>query len=526
MTSSRPKKGLSWDLIRGLISGAFLLALAAEARAETLSVMQFNEKLKEWRTEQKQPPPLTYTVEGRVTLFSKDRLRLMGCRDVLFVSKSELPELSRKSSNIEVSGKITVDPRSGEYTFEVSSAREVANDVDKFHDLRRKLREQPAEKWYELGKWAKARGDFYKDHELLDRSEEAYAFGFELERKELARTNPQGLLALAEKAKLYRRPLALSQELTHEAYYRLWEQSRDLPPAKLDDLAQQMARDLPGSTVELRLLPGDGELIKNYKKQPLETYAAADQETRRKIHRILYSDVVMRMITAGLAADGSNGLEIARQIDERVPEQHAIAESYRDKALASEASEIQTLTRSEVVELADKYRARQKPKQADQLLESWLTLRGRALEPDDTEGLLELTEDYRRMINRRDLANRMLIDGWKRNPKASDIAERLQKEGYHLDAGNWLTADEYNNRPEGQLEKAIRAGRVEVGMTVSHVRRSLGEPVSVARAITSGQVTEVWKYGLTDATHLVVRLVRRAGQSELTVVDVGQHRLP
>ena len=511
-------------LIRSVACAVLLLTVGIEARAGTLSVMEFNEKLKEWRTEQKQPPPLTYTVEGRVTLFSKDRLRLMGCKDVLFVSKAELPELSRKSSNIEVSGKITVDPRSGEYTFEISSAREVASDVEKFHDLRRKLRQQPAEKWYELGKWADARGTFYKDHELRARSEEAYASGFELERKELARDNPQGLLDLAEKAKLYQLPSGLRQELTHEAWHLLCKRSDKLPAAGLEDLAKRMSQSIPDCTKPPRFL--QPELIQKYKKAPLETYASADTDARHNIHRILYSDLIMRAITSGLAADGSNGFEIAHQIDERVREQHAIAESYRDKALAAQASEVKTLTRSQVVDLADQYRARQKPKQADQLLESWLTLRGRDLEPDDTEGLLDLSEDYRRMINRRDLANRMLIDGWKRNPKAPDIAERLEKEGYHLDAGNWLTAAEFNSRPEGQFEKAIRAGRVDVGMTVSHVRRSLGEPESVARAVTSGQVTEVWKYGQTSSTHQVIRLVKRGGQSELTVVDVGQHRVP
>lgn len=519
--SPRLQNGQRLLLMGGLIC-AVLLVAGARAQAEPLSVMQFNEKLKEWRTEQKQPPPLTYSVEGRVTLYSKDRLRLMNCRDVLFLSKAELPERLRKASNFEVTGKVVVDPKSGAYTFEVSSAREVPSDVEKFHELRRKLRNQPAEKWYDLGKWAETRGKFYEDHELLVRSGEAYQNGFELERKELARDNPQGLLDLAEKAKSFRLSPVLRQELTHEAYHLLWERSRDLPVAGLEDLAKQMAQSLPDCSKPLAFLPND--LIKKYQREPLETYAGANDETRRKIHRLLYSDLKMRAITPGLAADGSNGLEIASQIDKFVPERHATAESYRDKALAAQAAEVATFTRSQVADLADQYRARQRPKQADQLIESWLTLRARALEPDDTEGLLDLTEDYRRMLNRRDLANRMLIDGWKRNPKASDITERLEKEGYHLDGGNWLTTAEYNDRPEGQLEKAIRAGRVEVGMTVSHVRRSLGEPASVARAVTAGQVTEVWKYALTDATHLVVRLVRRAGQAELSVVDVGQYK--
>jgi hypothetical protein len=492
------------------------------AHADAMSVIEFNEKVGKWKSEQTDPSPRTYTVEGRIMGHSPDRVRLKNCPDVLFLSKTKLPELSRKSSNIEMSGKVHFDKKTGEFTFMVESAREVQSDVERFHELRRKLRQAPPEKWYELGKWAQVRGDFYKDHELSKLSDEAYAGGFELERKELARGNPKGLLELAEKAKLFGIKQALRQEMAHEAYYLLWSRSDKLPVAGLEDLAKQMKDDLPGCNEPLRFMPT--ELIKKYRKAPLETYAAADVETRKQIHCYLYSDLLLRTITPRLAADGSNGFEIASQIDRLGDAHHALAEEYRDKALAAKASEVETLTKSQVVDLAEQYRARQKSKEADQLIESWLTRRLRALEPDDTEGLLELSEEYRRMLNRRELADRMLIDGWKRNPKATDIKERLENEGYHLDGGNWLSAAEFNNRPEGKLEKAIRAGRVELGMTTSHVRRSLGEPVSISRAVTSGQVTELWKYGLTDRTHLVVRLVKRGSQSEFTVVDVDQRK--
>src|SRR5258708_25151081 len=139
-----------------------VLAGAGPARAETWSVMQFEDKIREWKADQKLPPPLTYMVEGRVSLYSRDRLRLFRC-DVPFLSKNELPEFSRKSPNVEVTGKIVVDARTGEYSFEMSAVREVASDLEKFNELHRKVRQQPADKWYELGRWAEARGEFYKD---------------------------------------------------------------------------------------------------------------------------------------------------------------------------------------------------------------------------------------------------------------------------------------------------------------------------------------------------------------------------
>lgn len=504
---------------RGVLFCAAMLWSVTAARAEPLSVKEFNDKLRQWKADGRLSSPVSVHVEGRVLAqIGKNHLRLKNCKDVLFVSSQELPELMRKS--VEVSGKVSFDRRSGEYQFAIGSIREIPSDVEKFHDSRRRLRDQPAEKWYELGQWAESRGKFYNDHELQALSEEAYSQGFELERKSLARDNPEGLLKLAEKARIYRVSLKLRQELTHEAFHLLCERSRDQPAAALEELANNMSQVLTGCTKPLKFLPTD--LIKKYQAKPLETYASADVETRVKIHRLMYSEIIMRTITPRLAADGSNGFEVAEQIDKLVPEQHALAESYRDKALSARASDVDKFTKSEMLELAEKYRTRKQQRQSDQLIETWLTLRIRALDPDDTEGLLDLTEEYRRLLKRNDVADRLLIDGWKRNPKAADIIERLQNAGYHLFEGNWLSESEFTSRPEGRLEKAIREGRIEAGMSDSHVRRAHGQPDFVVRAVTAGQVTEVWNYTLAGSSHLVVRLVRKGTRGELTVVDVAR----
>ena len=385
--------------------------------------------------------------------------------------------------------------------------REVASDLEKFLELQRKVRQQPADKWYELGRWAETRGEFYKDDVLLARSEDAYRHAIALERKELAQEKPEALLDLAEKSSKYRVPLALRQEIIHEAFYRLWKGSQKSAIPEVEELASRMAKQLLGSSDENYLPDG---LLKKYLAAPVETYASADASDRKKIHRWLYADLMMRTIVSRLNGDASNGFEIADQIDRVIPEQHSRAEEYRDRALKSRAAEIDKLTRTQVIELAEKYRSRGEPKQADQVLESWLTKRLRALDPDDTEGLLDVTDDYRRLLRQQALADRLLIDAWKHNPKAGDIIERLKELGYRLFEGNWLSASEFSDRPEGQLEQAIRQGRVETGMTAGNVRRALGEPLSKARAATAGQVAEVWTYGLSDASRLVVRLVKAA----------------
>jgi hypothetical protein len=284
-----------------------------------------------------------------------------------------------------------------------------------------------------------------------------------------------------------------------------------------------MAQELPGATDSLNFWPAD--LWKRYELSAQETYAAADPAGRQRIHRLLYVDVLLRAITPRLAADGSNGFEIADEIDRLIPEQHAVAEKFRDRALAARAAEVEKLTRSQMLDLREQYRERGQTQVAGRLIESWLTLRIRALEPDDTEGLLELTEDYRRLLKRDDLADRMLIEGWRRNPKASDLVERLDKAGWRLVEGSWITESDFANRPEGRLDRAIRAGLVEHGMTLAQVRRSRGKPDSLSRSVTAGQVTELWSYAVSNESHLIVRFVKRPGQEEATVADVTQSRL-
>jgi len=501
---------------------ALLLLTSAIAQADPLSVKELNDKVQAWKAEAKPPPPLTLQVEGRVSLYSGQRLLLRNS-SIPFLSKTDLPLLAHKVSNVEATGKVVYDSRTREYTFEVSAVREVASDVERFHEKRRQLRQAPAEDWYALGEWAASRGEFYKDDDLLARSEEAFQRGLEMERKSHARHDAPELLKLAAKARDYHVAAAIGQELTHEAYRLLRDGSRNLPLPGLEELARQMARDLPGATDPLPFWPAD--FWKKYELSALETYAAADPAGRRRIHRLLYADVLLRTITPRLAADGSNGFEIADEIDRLIPEQHALAGTFRDRALAARAAEVEKLTRSQMLDLREQYRERGQNQIAERLIESWLTLRVRALEPDDSEALLELTEDYRRLLKRDDLADRLLIEGWRRNPKASDLVERLDKAGWRLVEGIWMTEADFASRPEGRLDKAIRAGLVEHGMTATQVRRSRGKPDSLARSMTAGQISELWTYTVSNESHLIVRFVKRPGQEEPTVADVTQTRM-
>ena len=523
LPSSRRRTTTGWQIAIACaaLCGA-LLSRPAAARGETLSIKQFNDRLREWKSEERPLPIVPVTVEGRLSLYGKDRLRFKNC-DMLFLSKSELPVLAGSAARvtIEVTGKVRFDKRTSNYTFDISMVRELGKDIDTYHDMKRKIREESPEKWYELGRWAESRGNFYKDDELLEKSGEAFAHGLDIERRALARDNPEGLLELVEKAKLHRLPSKLWDEIVHEAFFLLAQRSRGEPPEKLKELARRMEQQLPGSTEASGWMRED--LLKEYEAAPLKTFAKADRDKRLKFNRILYSNVLLRTITAKLAEDGSNGFEIAEQIERLLPERKRDAELYREQALAALDAEVEHLTRRQMLDVAERHRKRGEAQRADRLIETWLKIRVRALDPDDTEGTLQTSDEYRRLLKRDDLADRLLIDAWKRNPNAADLLERLKESGYHLFEGTWISDADFKNLPEGRMEPSIRAGKVETGMTPGQVRRArAGSPDALSRAVTAGQVTEIWSYHLSDGSKLIVRLAKRLGQTEFTVVDVGQ----
>ena len=492
---------------------AFVTPLSLQAADRVLSVQDLNQM-------HPQLGGRIVIVEGRMLVLGKVQLRLRNC-DLIFRADAGLPEISRRARNVEITGQIISDE--AKPYFQVSSLRELPDDIDTFQQKRRQVTANSVADWFKLADWAKRRGMFYKDQELLSRGEESYLRGIAIERNRIPKNDSTGFFKLAEKVQRMELPETLYQSLVHEGYRVLWEASQQEKSIEaLERLAAAMARDLPGATEPI--VAEDTELRKAYKARPLPTYETADGKQRLEIHRLLYDDVVLRSITAKLAADASNGFEIADLIDRQLPERHSLAESYRNKTLAVRAAEVEKLPRREVLELAEQYRSRDQPRQAEQVLETWLTLRLRKLPVDDTEGMLQLADEYRTLLKRPDSALRLLLDAYKRNPASAEVKEQLERAGLHLRDGVWLTDEQFTARPEGKIDQAMREGRVEAGMTGTQVRKSLGEPQKMSRTASSGQITEVWIYAQADSTQLAVQLNKRRRQPELSVIGVTHLR--
>lgn len=487
-------------------------SLPAEAAVRKYSVEEFNKA--------RPGAGVEVSVEGHLQLLARDSIRLKSC-DVNFQLVDARSNVPRGAKFLELTGRILPEAEAGgsRNVFQVTSVRGVPSDLEKFLAKRRLVRIDDADGLQELASWAEQRGKFYKDSELLGLAAETRARVIEVVHRQAAREGPDALLALAERAEALRLPEATRLSLVHEAYHQLWRASRAEPEERLDPLLTRMARDLPGSTEPLK--EESAELRKQYAEHPLETYEAADEAVRRSIHRLIYADIRLRTITGGLAADGGNGAQIADLIDAQVPEEHALAETLRDKQLALRAAGVEKLPRREMLALAEEFVARKLPREGDRIKAQWLTARRLRLQPDDIEGLLRLADDYRTLLNDTPSADLLLIEAYKRNPGAVEVIEQLERLGYQLKKGVWLSRDEYRAHPQGKLEQALREGRVESGMTAAQVRKGLGEPSTLSRSITAKEVSETWIYGGDGTARIAVRFSRRRGLPDLKVVTVA-----
>lgn len=488
-----------------LICGSFLSA-AADGVWAAQSIQYFNSLKEKW-------PDLIgirFRLEGRYALIGKNLLQFENC-ELYFRSEKDFPKLTGTSRTLEVVG--TLVKEEGKLYFAVEEMKERPNDLDQFRIRQVEFRNGTADDWFELGDWAMRRGSFYGDEELIRRAGEAYSRGLRIARRGIRSDNSKALFELAEKARTFGLPDAQANGYAFEACQHLWQVAKvksSTTEQELQNLQELIARELPGST---RSLPQDRpELRKRYHADPYAAYRSAAAEQRLQLHRILYGEVVLKAVLLDAAEDGSNGLQIAARIEERLPERTDLVDEYRRRELDFRAAQVGKSTRRQALELADHFRRRNQPRQARQALEDWLSARGKQLRQQGASGLVELADEYIALLNDQSTAYELLIEADKISPNSEIIADRLRRLGYRRRDGLWQTEDELRDAPPDPKALARREGRIVEGMTPDDVVQALGQPMSTVRLATAGRVVELWTYGPRGTSRMVIRFVRPVGR--------------
>jgi len=450
-------------------------------------------------------------VRGRVMLLDKQLLRLRN-GEVRFVGEvvGSLPERTR---HVEGRGVRRRGPEDGKLELVVDSLSPIAGELEEFQGRRKRLKNQPSKAWHALADWGGEIAAFYNDRGLAAAVQEVRDEAVALERREIPEGEGRALLAFSDRAAERGAGPGLLDVWRHEGCVWLVAQAEEGTSADRDQALEELRARLPDC--EDPQADWDVELREKYLKSPVESYRNGSPGKRRVYRRMLYAETLLRWLQRSLLKDGSNHLEVARQIEWQIPEDKTTAARLRNGVLEARAREVERLTRTELLEVADRYRTRGDEAKARQLIDTWLAWRRKHLGEVDVEGGLALAQEYRGLLKQNAEADQLLIDLWQRVPGAEPLREALEVRGWVLHEGKWLSEEAYRRRPESRWDAAIVAARVEAGMPAPYVIRALGPPTSVVRMLTAGHYSEHWIFGESVGRRRVVRMERRGGLNEL-----------
>jgi len=505
-------------VMRGCVT-TLCIAFAASQAAGAEAVWSI-EKLNASQTNWSKLVDTPFRVEGRVSSQIKGQIRFQKC-DLSFRLDPDQDRKLNGAKNLEVMGRLQRD--GGRFTFEVTDFKTLPTDREQFQSREAALRNPTPSELYELGGWAVQRGTFYDDKELVELGKGSEQRGLNLELRDLPQDDVEGRFRLAEKAVQLQLPRSFVDEIRHEAS-RDWlaKAMKSMPPdeAVLGALEGRVKSLFPDALTPLKAWPTD--LTRDYSIDPQGTYRQADSNQRQVLNRLLGADVQWQRILRSAAEDGSNGAEIADRIDKQVPERHAVAEQFRERALRFRLKGIETAPRAAALDLAAAFRSRQQADLAQESLKKWLIAKERRQRPQEAPQFVELADDYLALLRDEAKAVALLTEAHRLEPQSADVLQRFATLGYEYDGVRWKKANQPNTvpMPNSPVVPGNDARQLlEIGMTAADLERILGSrPASTTVMRTAAGIDEVRVYGrIGEGSRIVVQL-RRGSHEETAVV--------
>ena len=477
------------------------------------SVQKLNDN-KPWEKFIESPIPIH--VEGRLGSFGNGQLRLLRCEAKFTIEPSRLRSLLPKSTVI-LKGRFKKE--AGKVEFAVDDLKVVSSFTDQFDSRALKLKRGSPDEWKELGDWAADLSHFYDDPDLLKKSMTAYAKAIDAEYDALKATDAEGRFNLAKKVEEFKLPSRRKMELIHEGLRIRWQgiQSKEPPDLAAWELfSESLAEYLDGTNEPLVKVPRD--LKESYDQEPISTYRKASDESRLQLHRLFFVSVVRKRLMQGVSADGRDGDQIAEKIERLIPEEATLAEQQRGLRLAYRVAHLSTETRADVENLAARLRERGQDDVARQALLQWIKSHELRLKGDGVIGLLRLADEYLSLLNNEAVAVEYLSDAYRIDPTFEEVKTKFASLGYQWQKSRWIKGNSSNSNSANPTPQAPTG--ISKGMASAELRKLLGEPGSLSRAITSRGITEVWSFGPAGGSRLVVRLEQKGRDTEPKVTAV------
>ena len=201
-----------------LIVTATLTSAQAEERNAT-SIAEFVANKNRWDHLVGRPMRL----EGRYTIFTSTELRFLNC-EMEFVLTRTFRRTPTSTKNIEVSGQLF--RKGGGLEFHVTDLKPRESDTDLLKRRRSLADSTNPEGIFALAAWARQRGKFYDDDELLASADRLNREGLTIAYEHLKSKDVAGLRELAAKATEVGVDEGIGLRYLHEADRLEWEQAQ------------------------------------------------------------------------------------------------------------------------------------------------------------------------------------------------------------------------------------------------------------------------------------------------------------
>ncbi|MEZ6123249.1 MAG: hypothetical protein R3C49_08765 [Planctomycetaceae bacterium] len=506
---------------------ATVICLPGAALSQTISVQDMLQKTDQWAAWAKDGTVVS--INGRYAGRVDRMFRLENLSIQMTPTRyTTMPQGLQAGVRMTVSGVLK---RSGSaWTMDVSRIAVGNTDSERLISRIERLDPKQMSDWYEVADEFGKLAEFYQDESLRRQVLHLRMDAFKRQR-ELARGDSVKLARLAEfGATIDVDPMAL-EAIRFESLVA----AVTVPDADDAQVLKNLKTHLPAWDRRDRL--EDSGTEQGFLKDPVGEYEAADETVRTQMQRRYYRKLRLPMILKTLKTDGSNGLEIAAMLEQELPEDQAEAEMARRRYVDFRISKVSQLTRRQLDELDELLTSTGRSEELPQAVEQWLAAQKKRLMNGQLDGLLATAEEYLFAFERwkhephRTTAVDLLKQGWslseKTAPKeAAAIAQRLEQFGWTRLKNQWLTNAEVAALPSGNVDLAMREGRVVKGMTGLQVVTILGKPDRRVRVVSSGGIQEIWIYGddgSSSEIHIHV-LQGRSGKPEDAVATLVSRR--
>jgi hypothetical protein len=484
-----------------------------ESVSAAISIEDFVKAKKKWPSQL----GLRQVIEGRYAVTGRTLLKFHHCQ-LEFRSTQPLPKLTRRNSrdvNVQVVGRLRREGR--KLYFQIERVSKQDDDL-KLYQRRRPTgpKAKPAD-WFALADWASGQGSFYKDEQLAEKSTEANRAGVSLARRQ-AQGDLKALRQVARLVVTRGAGLPLQQAIEHEALR--WElKAAGGKTPELEALRDRIGKGWPGSS-ETKNTPG-APLADRYRADPVAVYDLASGPDRLRLHRLLYSDLVIALITRRARAEGTSGYTVAEAIRRAVPEATVEAARWDRMALDLDLKRSATMGRSELDRLLARLKAARREPEATAAVDGWLESRREKLLSEGVAGRLRWADLVLSLKGDRRGAVVALIEADRLKPDDREVAERLDQLGYSKQDGKWVRVSQGTMRIPRRV--AVPTG-VRVGMSGKQLLAAMGAPRRITRSATRQSFSEIWVYGEPGSSRVAVHLIRSRDGGESAVRAISQLR--